>query len=242
MYEFAVLLLRFIFYSFCGYLIEEVYCSYLNKKLVNRGFFCGPIIPIYGFGAIAMVGVMKLFNSNIPLAIVMAILIPTVIEYFTSWALEVIFHNKWWDYSKEKFNLNGRICLKNSLFFAIGAILAYFIVDPFIDEKIRQMSPSTIGITTGIIYFIFLIDIIYSFYVAYNLRNEIIESEKLKSEKLMKIPGMVDVFMKNRIKGIKMVPRRILDAFPIINDSHSKYFQFLENYQDKLHTKKKKKK
>ena len=48
----SYLLFSFIIYSIVGWLIESIYKSIIEKKLINSGFLYGPWCPIYGFGAI----------------------------------------------------------------------------------------------------------------------------------------------------------------------------------------------
>ena len=96
-----------------GYIFETTMCAIIDRKWTNRGFLCGPIIPIYGVGSIILVFLLNDFKNNIFLLVLFGIVITSTIEYLTGFALEKIFHNKWWDYSGEKYNLNGYVCLKN---------------------------------------------------------------------------------------------------------------------------------
>jgi uncharacterized membrane protein len=121
------LFLLFIAYSFVGWACEVVYCSFLVRKFVNRGFLHGPICPVYGFGGLIIVFALRPFADSVPLLFVTSLLATSVLEYATGWALETIFATKWWDYSEERFNIHGRVCLKNSLMFgALGVLLVRF--------------------------------------------------------------------------------------------------------------------
>ena len=109
--------LYFIIASFLGYTMEVVKCSINTKKLVNRGFLFGPICPIYGVGFVLITWLLSKYQNDIIILFLMGALITSAVEYYTSYVLELIFHNRWWDYSYRKDNINGRICLKNSILF-----------------------------------------------------------------------------------------------------------------------------
>ena len=112
----------FIFYSFLGWAWECAIVSRRQKRFVNRGFFNGPYCPIWGVGAILCL----LTAKYMPNLIVRAIVDATgacILEYFTSWLLEIIFHARWWDYTPRRFNLNGRICLEGFLVFCIVSFI-----------------------------------------------------------------------------------------------------------------------
>ena len=118
------LFLHFVFYSFLGWVAETIYCSLLQGKFVYRGFLSGPVCPIYGFGAIFVITLLQPFKENILMLFLMGVVITSTLEYITSYLLEVIFHMKWWDYSKRKFNINGRVCAWNSSLFGILSVFA----------------------------------------------------------------------------------------------------------------------
>ena len=100
--DFIKLFIFFIVYSFIGYIAEVIFVSLSQRKLVNRGFLCGPICPIYGLGAIAMIVLLRRYVHDYVALFVFGALIASTLEYFISFALEKIFHNKWWDYSNKK--------------------------------------------------------------------------------------------------------------------------------------------
>ena len=124
-------IIYFFVYSFIGYIIEIIYCSIAEKRIVSRGFLFGPILPVYGFGMVAVLLATKTVRDNLVLTFLVSMLVCSTIEYFTSWLMETLFQVKWWDYSEDtKFNLNGRICLHNSLLFGIVDKF-YFSLEPY---------------------------------------------------------------------------------------------------------------
>ncbi|MDR0286797.1 MAG: putative ABC transporter permease, partial [Clostridiales bacterium] len=112
--SFAVLVLYFAIYSILGWIIESAYCSIFAHKPINRGFLSGPWCPVYGFGALLILLFTGPFKQNPFLVFAISLLSTSILEYFTGWLLETLFKTRWWDYSKHKFNIKGRVCLQNT--------------------------------------------------------------------------------------------------------------------------------
>lgn len=106
------IIILFAAYAFIGWTIEVVYRSFTQRQLINAGFLFGPFIPIYGFGA-AFIILLDFIIHNWPLPVKLVVygIILTAIEYSTGFLFEKIFQLKLWDYSNNKFNLHGRVCL-----------------------------------------------------------------------------------------------------------------------------------
>ena len=126
------LFLLFLIYSVIGWICEVVYCSVIERKFVNRGFLMGPLCPIYGVGGLLVIFLLEPFKENLYYLFVMAVVVTTLLEYVTSWALESIFATKWWDYSQFRLNIRGRVCLLNSLLFGAMSVIAVHFVHPAI--------------------------------------------------------------------------------------------------------------
>ena len=242
MYTLALLFMKFILFSIIGYVVEMITCAIIEKRWTNRGFLCGPMIPIYGIGSLLLVWILKPFKEHIFLVMLLGMLLTTSIEYLTGYILEKIFHNKWWDYSLEKFNVNGYVCLKNAILFAIGTPIIIYIVDPYITSFLLQIKDNYLYIIALVVFIIFLLDVSYSVFVAYNLRNRLIVVEHLKNEKLAKIPGMLEAILKKRIKHVRKYPKRLLKAFPNIMNSKEKEFDLMKKIALKEKEKKKEQK
>ncbi|MGM9970194.1 MAG: putative ABC transporter permease [Anaeroplasma sp.] len=127
--------LYFILYSFLGYICEVIYVSICTKKITNRGFLYSPLCPIYGFGAIIIILMLNWAYDYWCLVLILGIILTSLLEYGTSLAMEQIFHMRWWDYSNKKYNLNGRICLKNSLMFGALVMLVIYLIHPYVVKK-----------------------------------------------------------------------------------------------------------
>ena len=91
--------------------VMEVICQLVQlRRFINRGFLLGPYCPIYGFGAVLICRLLSRFSGD-PLAVfALALIVCGTLEYITSYAMEKLFHARWWDYSQKPFNLNGRVC------------------------------------------------------------------------------------------------------------------------------------
>lgn len=241
MYSISLLFMKFILISIFGYIAEMTMCWIVEKKLANRGFFCGPIIPIYGIGSLSLIFLLDQYKSDPLVVFVFGIIITTTLEYITGYLLEKIFHNKWWDYSKNKFNLNGRICLLNSFLFGIGTLVVIYIANPIFNQFLGQINHTALMIVALSCFLIFLMDLIYSATVAYDLRHRIIVIGELKNQKLAKIPGMLERMMKRQIDQFKRYPSRLLKAFPTIKKTNEKEFEIMKKLHELNKPNKKKK-
>ena len=124
----------FFIYSIIGWIIESIYVSIIFKKVVNSGFLIGPIIPVYGCGAITLLIIEQYIAVYIPIGIRLLLytIIANVIEYYTGALLEEMFHIKLWDYSNKFLNIKGRICLLQSIYWAGLSWIVLVIIHPFI--------------------------------------------------------------------------------------------------------------
>ncbi len=245
MYQISLFFMKFIIFSIIGYVVEMVTCAIMDKKIANRGFMCGPIIPIYGVGSLTIAYGLKPFANNysyIFYVVILGMVVASVVEYITSYVLEKIFHNKWWDYSQEKFNIKGRVCLRNAILFGIGTPIILYVIDPWVKDFLLQFKNGYLIAMAIISFLIFILDLIYSGIVAYQLRNRIIIVEDLKNQKLAKIPGMFEKIMKKKTKGLKSYPKRLFKAFPHIWNSNKKAFEIMLKIEEKAKNERKSKK
>ena len=150
--ELVKLFLWFLFYSFCGWVYESILVSIQERRLVNRGFLNGPLCPIYGTGAVLATLILGQVRSPVVVFLVSAIG-ATVLEYVTSWAMERLFHARWWDYSDFKFNLNGRVCLLGAVVFGIGGVVIVFGVQPWV-AGVTDMIPGQALCAAALVCFV----------------------------------------------------------------------------------------
>ena len=132
--SFKYLLLYFLIYAFIGWLLETFYALFTLGHFTNRGFLYGPICPIYGFGAIILILLLQIYKSNSFKLFFYSAIIFSIFEYIVGFALDALFAAKWWDYTNDFMNLNGRISIFYSFAWGIIAILFINHIHPFIEK------------------------------------------------------------------------------------------------------------
>lgn len=152
----------FIIYSFFGWILESIVKTFIEKKPVNSGFLHGPICPIYGFGAIIMFLFLNSLKGKYIILFIVSFFILSIWEYFVGWALEKVFHTKYWDYTPNRFNIKGRVCLMNSLFWGILGVVFIEWIHPFIDGKLMLVPQNILIFCNVIAYLALLVDFISS--------------------------------------------------------------------------------
>ena len=138
-YTFTTWLLFFYIYGFLGWIWESAYASIGQKRFVNRGFLHGPLIPIYGFGALGVLFSTMDAHGSIPLIFLFGMIGATLLEYATGWGMEKLFHVKYWDYSNFPFNLHGYICLFASLGWGLFSVLLIRVIHPPIGDAVNHL-------------------------------------------------------------------------------------------------------
>lgn len=213
-----------LIYSFIGWILETIYCSIPAKKFVERGFLYGPLVPIYGFGAMTILFVLDPFLNNPLLVFILGIILTSSLEYITSYIMEKAFDMRWWDYSKRKFNINGRVCLRNSLMFGALSVILVVWVHPTIIVEISKLSLSTQHWVMIIAGSIIIVDFVITLVSTLNLKKYLKELKDIKDE----ISTIVDNLEEKQIKRrdeltarydavknkLKFSERRILRSFP----------------------------
>ena len=199
-------ILLFFIYAFIGWCIEVVAKIIDDRKFVNRGFLIGPILPIYGIGVLFILLVTKQ-GDNFIIVFLKAIGVCSILEYFTSWIMEVFFKTRWWDYSRRKFNINGRICINTMLPFGILGLLVVYVLNPFFTYIIDH-SPYVLNvIITGIFVFFILLDFIITLKVLFKIKKKIRTSAKDNTAKIR-------TKISKWLEGNSYVYRRLKKSFP----------------------------
>lgn len=175
------LLTFFLIYSFLGWCIESVYKSICEKKLVNSGFLYGPFCPIYGYGAIIMYIFLDDVSSKPFITFCLGFVVLSIWEYAVGVFLEKVFHRKYWDYSKNKFNLQGRVCLLNSVFWGILGVLFIDVIHPFIIGVLYNIDTNIILYSDIVISVIIVIDTIISMSNNFSIATKIKRVEELNA-------------------------------------------------------------
>jgi len=209
-YTVKELFILFFIYSFIGWIIEMIYQYFRIKKTYNRGFLIGPYCPIYGSGAILMIILLKKYMNEPLTLFVMSIIIFSILEYLTSFAMEKLFKARWWDYSKYRFNINGRICLETMIPFGLAGLIAMYIVNPIFERCLQRTPDNVLSIIFVTLSIILIIDICLSSSIMANITKTI---KRVKKENVDEINAKVKelIMQKNYFK------KRILKAFPKFN-------------------------
>ena len=165
----------------------EVLNGFCEKhRFINRGFLIGPYCPIYGFGCLLLIFFLTRYSDNFLRLFFHAIIICSLLEYFTSYLMEKIFHARWWDYSQKRFNLNGRICAETMIPFGIFGSLIVGFVNPFFYSHLTEMNATFINYLALILFLIYLLDSCVSCGIIINIGNTMRFVEKDATEQITK--------------------------------------------------------
>lgn len=206
--------LLFFVYSFLGWCLEVVCKLVSDHKFVNRGFLIGPYCPIYGHGALIMTLLLNRYLNDPVTLFIMIILCCSLLEYFTSYFLEKIFHTRWWDYSGYRFNINGRICLETMVPFGLFGLFIMYITNPFFLGLINKISTPILIFLTIILLSVYLVDNIISFKIIKNIQHvgeDIQKKQLIKKDDTERITKLVKKQVEDSMKTFE---RRIVHAFP----------------------------
>ena len=129
--------LYFLIFAVVGWLLETCFSFYSLGHFTKRGFLFGPLCPIYGWGALILIMFFSTYKKHNLKLFIYAAVIFSVFEYLVSFGMEAMFSLKWWDYTDEFLNLNGRISIFYSFAWGIIAILFINFVYPFFKKKVN---------------------------------------------------------------------------------------------------------
>jgi uncharacterized membrane protein len=218
--QFVALAALFLVYSFLGWIIESSFKTIRRGQgFVNSGLLYGPVVPIYGCGALCIMLVDDATAGlALPLRLVVLTLICAALEYLVGWFFEFVFRTRLWDYSHKRFNIRGRVCLSFTLAWAALAALFIYVVRPFAERQVEaSLSLSWAPWATRAVLALFVVDAALSF------RSLAITSSfiaKLRASARLRLPalplrGALEGFdvanLRNSARGIG---RRLFRAFP----------------------------
>ena len=216
------ILTYFIIYSFLGWVMESTVRSISEKKIINTGFLKGPACPIYGIGAIIMLLFLERFQDKPIWLFFIAIMVLTIWEYLVGVLLEKMFNTKYWDYSDHKFNVQGRICLTNSICWGILGVVFVRYLHPFIEGIILKINTTILYYIVSIISIVLLVDFITTIVRVKNIKVTLQKVEELNEE------------IKERLREIKELTKEAeLNVEKIIN------VEKMRKFVEKLDRKKK---
>ncbi|MDE6995830.1 MAG: hypothetical protein K2P41_15655 [Lachnospiraceae bacterium] len=172
----------FYFYCFFGWCFESSYVSLKSGKLVNRGFMRGPFLPLYGSGAIMMLVVSMPFRDNILLTYIAGVIGATSLEYITGVTMEALFKVRYWDYSNQRFNFQGHICLSSSIAWGFLTILMTRVVHMPIEQFVMSIPGNLLFPVTMALTVYIVVDFTLSFKAAMEIRDILVKMQRLKEE------------------------------------------------------------
>ena len=180
----AGVFLLFLIYSTLGWCGEMIYCSIGQRKLCEkRGFLNGTLCPIYGFGALLVLWALRGGCENPILTFLLGAILTSAVEYFTSWLMEKLFHMRWWDYSRRRFQIRGRVCLLNSTLFGLLCVVLCHLLPPEVMKLIQWLTDHHIAIPLAAALFVlFAADVVLSVRSAIQIGNRLEKLQALQDE------------------------------------------------------------
>lgn len=197
----------FFLYSFLGWVFEEILAAFRYGKFVNRGFVNGPICMKYGICMIIILTDISDLMQNPLIQLIVCFVIITVIQYIAGAVIKRVTGRRMWDYSSQKWNLNGYVSFQNSLFWAIVAILCIWLVHPFFYILYELVPIRIVKIVELIIMVVFLIDLFVTAatLLKWKMRGNLYENVVTTLEKTKEGMGQ---------KLFLMIQKRMYRAFP----------------------------
>ena len=170
----------FVIYSFLGWCVEVIYHAVTWGEVTNRGF--------YGFGVVSVFALINLIQpegtqmSDL-LVYVFGVILATLIELVAGWLLDICFHARWWDYSKQPFNFRGYICLEFSLIWGFAILFVVRIFQKYIDKLITGHDSSVLGWTILVIlYVVYFVDFVVTVAVIRGFNKKLGQLDKLSGD------------------------------------------------------------
>lgn len=163
--------LLFFFYCFCGWVWESCYVSVCQRRWVNRGFLHGPLLPIYGSGAILILFVTLPTAKHLWLVYVLGLVAATALEYVTGAVMERLFGVRYWDYSHHWCNLNGYICLSSSIAWGFFSVLLVRFIHPPVGRLLADVPSFLVDPAALVLTIAFTVDVVRSTQEALDLRE-----------------------------------------------------------------------
>ena len=171
---------------------ESCYVSLRQHRWVNRGFLHGPLLPIYGSGAIIILFATLPVENDLRLVWLLGMLAATVLEYVTGAVMERLFQVRYWDYSKQKFNLNGHICLSSSIAWGFFSILLVRFLHPPVGRLLADVPAWLVDPAAIVLTAVFSADVVRSVQDALDLK-EILTRVTEENEDLRRLAKRAEV-------------------------------------------------
>ena len=204
------LVLLFFAYSLLGWCIEVTLKYFQFHRFINRGFFTGPILPIYGSGSALITifaGGLSPFESAYGTTFALSFLICGAVEYLTSYFMEKRFHARWWDYSQKPMNLHGRVWIGNLILFGLGGVAIIHFINPVLYRIFDSIPLSVKEAVSCVLLALFSADFILTHFVLKLVKIGVEKSEADNTEEIRK-----EVYLLLSDKSV--FHKRFADAYP----------------------------
>ena len=198
----------FFIYSFIGWIWESGYVSVKNRCWVNRGFMHGPILPIYGSGAVVILIATLPVRGNIPLVFLLGMAAATVLEYFTGAVMERLFHVRYWDYSNVRFNLKGYVCLPATLCWGCFSVLMTEAVHLPVEEAVLSFPLKAVEYAAVILSVAAAVDFTQSFNEAMDMRNILAQLEESRQQ-IRKMQERLKLTAQDAVEDYRMRSKKV---------------------------------
>lgn len=177
----------FFVYGMLGWCVEVIYAAIKEHRLVNRGFLCGPICPIYGIGMVGLLHCMGRLSADgtppgVLTVFVVGMVLTTSIELIGGWVLFRLYHIRWWDYSHLKWNLGGYICPQFSLLWGLGSVIMVRVVHPLLARAGTSLPLRVVAPLDAFCLVFFLVDVGASTAAAIGLNQRLREIDELRAK------------------------------------------------------------
>ena len=226
----------FFIYGFLGWCYESAYVSIKHKQWVNRGFVRGPLLPLYGSGAILLLFVTIPFRENLFLMFVSGAIGATILEYVTGVAMEALFKVRYWDYSKRKFNFQGHICLAATTLWGVFAIVIVKVVHRPIENLVMSLPETMVEIFVMVVTVVFAADFALSFKAAMDIRDVLIKLEEVQRE-MVRMQKRLDVILAFAEDSREQVVMNTYERLDELTESLEERFARVKELREKLDAK-----
>ena len=231
-YLLSYVFMFFFVASLIGYVCEVVYCSVVDKYFEwNRGFLLGPYIPIYGVGTVVIIYLLRDYYHDPKALFALSFLICTVLEYITSFVMEKLFKVRWWDYSTLPFNINGRVCLLNSVLFGIAGVVVIYFLRPLVLNVFNFIPHAAMISIATFCEIIFFTDLFVTLGTLISVRITLTKMRKIKKNNLDN--ENKDATEKTKDQIVERIRKNVtlynllLTAFPYIDGVNEQSFREL---------------
>ena len=233
MYQYTVAdwVLLFFIYGFFGWIFETTYVSVRKRKFVNRGFLRGPILPIYASGAIIMLFASIPFEGNLMASFFAGMAASTILELVVGLAMESIFKVKYWDYSNQKFQFKGVICLSSSIAWGFLTLFLTEVIHKPIEKMMFQIPQVAEYILAAVLGIIFVTDTVISVKAALDLKEMLEKMTAMRKELEEMQEQFLEAATEKKDTILKAASQRKERFMERIEDYRE---ELLENAPDKL--------